>query len=44
MCIRDRVSIASLGLNENLQALIVECAHESIGDAVDVSFDLTLKR
>ena len=39
-----QVSIASLGLNENLQALMVECAHESIGDAVDVSFDLTLKR
>lgn len=33
-----QVSIASLGLNENLQALMVECAHESIGDAVDVSF------
>lgn len=39
-----QVSIESLGLNENLQALMVECAHESIGDAVDVSFDLTLKR
>ena len=38
-----QVSIESLGLNENLQVLIKECAHESIGDAVDVSFDFKLK-
>lgn len=35
-----QVSIEALGLNENLQALITECAHESVGDAVDVSFEL----
>lgn len=37
-----QVSIEALGLNENLQALMVECAHESIGDAVDVSFVINL--
>ncbi|MFT5587688.1 MAG: hypothetical protein ACI9VR_005301, partial [Cognaticolwellia sp.] len=31
-----QVSIESLGLNENLQVLMEVCAHESIGDAVDV--------
>lgn len=39
-----QVSIESLGLNENLQALMVECAHESIGDAVDVSFNLVFSK
>lgn len=38
-----QVSIESLGLNENLQVLMEICAHESIGDAVDVSFDFKLK-
>ena len=38
-----QVSIESLGLNENLQVLMKVCAHESIGDAVDVSFDFKLK-
>ncbi|MED5370619.1 MAG: YceI family protein [Myxococcota bacterium] len=36
------VSIAAAGLGENLQALITECAHESIGDAVKVSGSLEL--
>ncbi|MFT4980013.1 MAG: hypothetical protein ACI8S6_005925 [Myxococcota bacterium] len=35
-----QVSIESLGLNENLQALIVECAHESVHDSADGSFNL----
>ena len=36
------VSIASFGMGDQLQALITECAHASVEDAVQVTVDLTL--